>query len=111
MTRQKAINQLKYLREHCKEMNKFFNPSIWGKDTEALDFAIDSLKAGARPFKHRICTNESKLHEVDQFICSNCGIKLEGWTKIEYDEETGDKEYYETSLRFCPNCGAKIIEQ
>lgn len=48
--------------------------------------------------------------EVDQFVCSECGIELQGWVRIERDEDDGDITSYEYRLRFCPNCGAKIEE-
>ena len=55
------------------------------------------------------CYNLNKDYaECDQFVCSNCGIELLDWRRVEHDED-GDITYHEYELRFCPNCGAKIL--
>lgn len=45
--------------------------------------------------------------EVDQFVCSECGIELQNWVRIERDEDDGDETYHEYRFNFCPNCGAR----
>ena len=55
------------------------------------------------------CYNLNKDYaECDQFVCSNCGIELLDWRRVEHDED-GDITYHEYEFRFCPNCGAKIL--
>ena len=49
----------------------------------------------------------TEYDEVDQFVCSECGIELQGWVRIECDEDDGDKTYHEYRFNFCPNCGAR----
>lgn len=49
--------------------------------------------------------------EVDQFVCSECGIELQGWYRVEHDEDDGDETIHEYRLRYCPNCGGKIVEK
>ena len=46
MTREEAITQLEYLREHCKEYIKEDEEGsgVWPDDVEALNIAIDALK-------------------------------------------------------------------
>ena len=44
----------------------------------------------------------------DQFVCSNCGIELIDWRRVERDDEDGEITYHEYEFRFCPNCGAKL---
>ena len=51
--------------------------------------------------------NIGKVHPVDEFVCSGCGIFLEGWTRVVTDED-GDLFYYEYEFKYCPECGAKI---
>ena len=46
--------------------------------------------------------------DCDQFICSNCEIELQGWYRVERDEDDGDETHHEYSLKYCPNCGAFI---
>ena len=45
--------------------------------------------------------------ECDQFVCSNCGIELQDWRRVERDED-GDITYHEYEFNYCPNCGAKL---
>ena len=46
--------------------------------------------------------------EVDQFVCSCCGIELQGWYRVERDEDDGEETYHEHRFNFCPNCGADM---
>ena len=46
--------------------------------------------------------------ETDQFVCSECGIELQGWYRVERDEDDGEETYHEYRLRYCPQCGTRI---
>lgn len=46
--------------------------------------------------------------DVDQFVCSGCGIELQDWRRVERDDYDGEETYHEYRLRYCPNCGARI---
>ena len=52
--------------------------------------------------------NIGEVHPVDEFVCSECGIVLEGWTRVVTDEDDGELFYYEYEFKYCPNCGAKM---
>lgn len=55
------------------------------------------------------CRNIAKDYaDVDQFVCSECGIELQEWHGVERDEDTGDESFYEYTLKYCPNCGRRI---
>lgn len=55
------------------------------------------------------CHNENHDYaECDQFVCSNCGIELQDWHKVERDEDDNDVTYHEYEFNYCPNCGARI---
>ena len=55
------------------------------------------------------CHNaNSDYAECDQFVCSNCGIELQDWHRVERDIDTGDITYHQYEFKYCPNCGAKI---
>lgn len=59
--------------------------------------------------KERKCHNENHDYaECDQFVCSNCGIELQDWHRVERDEDDGDITYHEYEFKYCPNCGARI---
>lgn len=47
--------------------------------------------------------------DCDQFVCSECGIELQDWHRVERDIDDGDITYHEYTFRYCPNCGT-IIE-
>ena len=49
----------------------------------------------------------TEYDDCDQFVCSECGIELQDWRRVEHDED-GLEVYHEYRLRFCPNCGAKM---
>lgn len=53
------------------------------------------------------CKNETKENEKDEFICSSCKSIYTGFERIQIED--GEKEYYETELKYCPSCGAKVI--
>ena len=46
--------------------------------------------------------------EVDQFVCSECGIELQDWRRVERDDYDGEETFHEYRLRYCPNCGARM---
>lgn len=49
-------------------------------------------------------------NEVDQFVCSECGVELQEWVRVERDEYYGEVTYHEQRLNFCPICGADMWE-
>ena len=55
--------------------------------------------------------NITKRHPVDEFVCSECGIILFGYERLEIDEDEDDESCYEYEFKFCPNCGAKMDEE
>lgn len=58
------------------------------------------------------CKNENKDYaECDQFVCSNCGIELQDWHRVEHDEDDGDISYHEYEFNYCPGCGYKVIKE
>lgn len=45
--------------------------------------------------------------DTDQFICSECGIHLQDWVRIDEDDYE-DGIVHEYVFQFCPNCGADM---
>lgn len=45
--------------------------------------------------------------DCDQFICSECGIHLQDWVRID-EEDYQDRIVHEYVFKFCPNCGADM---
>ena len=55
------------------------------------------------------CYNENYDYaECDQFVCSNCGIELQDWHRVERDIDTSDITYHQYEFKYCPNCGVRI---
>lgn len=52
--------------------------------------------------------NEGEYAAVDQFVCSECGLELQGWYRVERDMDDGEEIHHEYVMRYCPNCKAKI---
>lgn len=48
--------------------------------------------------------------EVDQFVCSKCGIEIQDWHRVERDMDDGEVSYHEYAFRYCPHCGRRIVE-
>lgn len=102
-------------------MNKF-------KDQEALQKAYESLEKEFTRRSQRLrelqgkieqgtlkeektCKNISEMHPVDGFACSECGISLVDYVEERVDEEEYDTTYHEYEIKYCPNCGAKVVEE
>lgn len=100
MTNEEAIDILGGIRACYNIFDEYDEPKY-----AALSKAIFALKA--EPTKHgrNIATEYA---DVDEFICSECGLHLETWVRVEFDEDTDEKTYYEYELQFCPNCGARM---
>lgn len=64
-------------------------------------FSSSNAKPGAKG------QNIGTLAGCDEFICSQCGIHLEDWVRMELEDD-GDYTEYEYVFNFCPNCGADI---
>ena len=55
-----------------------------------------------------VCYNiNTGYDESDEFVCSNCGIQIRGWDRIEPDTNYNDI-VFDYEFNFCPNCGARI---
>ena len=52
--------------------------------------------------------NVTQDNPVDEFICSECGVKLSDISAWRYDETLEDEILYEYECKFCPECGARI---
>ena len=81
--------------------------AIWlDQEIEKRKAAVEAPKAAVKEF----CDNINDTYdEVDQFICSECGIELQDWKRIERDMNFKNEiDIHEYILKFCPNCGRKI---
>jgi hypothetical protein len=100
--RKAAVEEEGYYKETCESLQKTIvklNEIVQEQGLKLREYE----KAAVKEF----CNNlNNDYDEVDQFVCSECDIRLEGWHRIDYDE--GEKEYFEYTLKYCPNCGKKI---
>lgn len=58
----------------------------------------------------KTCKNISEMHPVDGFTCSECGITIIDYVEERVDEEEYDVTHHEYVFKYCPNCGAKVVE-
>lgn len=72
-----------------------------------LDIWISELPS-VMPTRPNAHNNNEDYAECDQFVCSNCGIELQDWHRVERDEDDGEVSYHEYTFKFCPNCGAEM---
>lgn len=102
MTREEQIDWLCRLRADLNN-GVIFTP--WNKEfTEALNSVLEQeLKTGHN------CNED--FADCDQFVCSECGIELQDWHLVEKDEDDGEISYHEFTMKYCPNCGAKMKEE
>ena len=87
MTKAEAIAMLKRIQEP-----EAWEPQINQAAFEALDMAIEALEQEPET-AHWI-----KVPDEETFFCSKCNARL-------YDEQIY------LPFNYCPNCGAKMIEQ
>lgn len=96
-----------------KTITKFVAMAILEADelpfVETAEYvASELISAGIG--KMKTCKNESDNNPVDEFICSECGFMTEDFSEKRIDEDDGDVTYHEFEFRYCPNCGAKVVE-
>ena len=73
---------------------------ILGDESCIKDYIDNAPTVEAEPISHgRNITTE---HPADEFICSECGIYLTDFLRIE------DTACYEYTMKYCSNCGAKM---
>ena len=63
-----------------------------------------------KPIAKQNCRNIATDYcDEDQFVCSECGLELQNWFRVEHIDDDGEIIYHEYRLRFCPNCGRKVV--
>ena len=91
---------------HNTDYKQFSDEAITQYGCGRLNGVSMLYNAGFR--KQREGKNISKMHPVDEFICSECGAIFRDVPLVVIDEENEDELYYEFEFKFCPRCGAKV---
>lgn len=60
--------------------------------------------------KEKVCKNIAEMHPTDGFTCSECGITIIDFREERVDEDDYTATWYEYEMKYCPNCGAKVVE-
>lgn len=82
-----------------------------GEFCSIVDTKVSSVNIMMDAHKSSIGHNCNEDYaDCDQFVCSECGIELQDWHRVERDLDDGDISYHEYTFKFCPNCGAKMQE-
>lgn len=91
----------------CAKMMKF---NFRSPDMTVSDFINDELPAAdVQP----VIETEDLATATEQFICKNCGIRIENFDKVVLEEDNDgyiNKLFYEYRFKFCSECGAKVKE-
>ena len=97
-------------REAMLDYQQYLHGRMSNEENHKLwEFIMDLPLVTPAPKK---CHNENLDYaECDQFVCSNCGIELQDWHRVERDEDDGDVTYHNYTFKYCPNCGARINEE
>ena len=67
----------------------------------------DFPAAGVQP----VAETEDLATATEQFICKNCGIRIENFDKVVLEEDNDgyiNKLFYEYRFKYCSECGAKV---
>lgn len=76
---------------------------------ETLQSVIDKIEQGTLK-EEKTCKNISEMHPSDSFICSECGIRIVDYIEGQFDEEEFETTFHEYEIKYCPNCGAKVVQ-
>lgn len=98
---------------YCSECLLQLTRSGSTKEEAELD-VINAWNRRHVPTCENIGDKNNPLHEVDQFVCSNCGLHLEDWVEVYYDDDWGfttEPTYYDYALEYCPHCGYKVTDK
>lgn len=72
--------------------------------------AISNMPAsGVQP----IVDTKNMATVSDEFICKKCGLYLKDYIKVVLDEDNDgyiDEQHYDYEPKFCPECGAKVMD-
>ena len=100
-----ADKLLEELRESCKRHAE--NGREFSLLQRSIRIVHEQPTVDAEPVRHgkNIATD---YDEVDQFVCSECGIELQDWRRVERDDYDGEETFHEYRLRYCPHCGARM---
>ena len=80
--------------------------SVQDRLNDTLELLDNFPPAEVRPVKEG--ENITENNPVDEFVCSKCGIIIEDWSRVEIDEDDGERTNHEYVFQFCPNCGAMM---
>ena len=105
------IDREALLTDWNKKLNRLI-PDEDGLHPISLETVIKALgnapTVDAEPVRRG--RNENReYHEADEFICSECGLHLEDWTRYVYDENSNEEYVQEYIFKRCPECGARIV--
>lgn len=75
-----------------------------------IRFDDDKLSEYAFSRGHEKGRNVTDNHPVDEFICSECGFTTREFSETVIDEDAEDEYCREFYIKYCPQCGAQIVE-
>lgn len=78
-----------------------------GEIVTAVKIAKKLYNVGYR--KENTCQNKALFS--DGFVCSRCGYFTDEVNRTDIDKDDGEYYHYDYQFKYCPECGAKVVEQ
>ena len=94
-------NNANQVRMRCDMQRKF---------DDLQNLCIEQKAEIERLTEEKTCENISKANPVDGFTCSKCGIMITDYVEERFNEEECDTTFHEYEFKYCPNCGAKVVQ-
>ena len=108
ITRKAAIEALDKLCDRCEYSKKQRFVMCGACHLGSAFDVIEELPSVSTEKTGHNCNED--YADCDQFVCSECGVELQDWNRIERDEDDGEISYHEYTFNYCPSCGAKMAE-
>ena len=105
----KVINLIEHNDKVCHYADERYENVVYATSQTICGVVADMPAADVQP----VVTTEDLATVTEQFICKNCGIRIEDFSRIVLEEDDDgyvDELHYEYRFKFCPECGAKIVD-
>lgn len=107
ITKEQAINALLLKGQ---KSTRYKLGETWELNLYEIQEAINTIPVtDVQP----VIETEDLATATEQFICKNCGIRIENFDKVVLEEDNDgyiNKLFHEYRFKFCSECGAKVKE-
>lgn len=107
ISKKKALNLIEHNDKVFHYADKQYEDIVYATTQKICVAVADMQAADVQP----VIETEDLATATEQFICKNCGIRVENFDKVILEEDNDgyiDKLFCEYIFKFCPECGAKV---